>query len=182
MKIRLLTIYCLLIFNLISAQNSNNRLNDYEASLIQIIQKDSTDFYATIDNNDFKFGTQFKGATFINIVKHQGQILVQPLGTGRLYEIVQKDNVYFSKRIDSTIHSGVNFFSKTFFTRDTLYQFGGLGFWNIRGLITFFSKQTNQWELVQTNRDVPSFFDNSQDAITYVSNDANHPKFYISNS
>ncbi len=182
MKTRLLTYCGLLIFNLISAQNTNNRLNDYETRLIQVIQKDSADFHTTIDNNDFKFGTEYKGATFINIVKHHGQILVQPLGTGRLYEIVQKDNAYFSKRIDSTIHSGVNFFSKTFFTRDTLYQFGGLGFWNIRGLLTFFSQQTNQWELVQTNRDVPSFFDNSQDAITYVSDDPNHPKFYLTNS
>jgi hypothetical protein len=182
MKTGLLTFCGLLIFNLICAQNTNNRLNDYETRLIQVIQKDSADFHTTIDNNDFKFGTEYKGATFINIVKHHGQILVQPLGTGRLYEIVQKDNAYFSKRIDSTIHSGVNFFSKTFFTRDTLYQFGGLGFWNIRGLLTFFSQQTNQWELVQTNRDVPSFFDNSQDAITYVSYDPNHPKFYLSNS
>ena len=152
MKTRLLTFCGLLIINLISAQNTNNRLNDYEASLIEVIQKDSADFYTTIDNNEFKFGTEYKGATFINIVKHQGQILVQPLGTGRLYEIVQKDNAYFSKRIDSTIHSGVNFFSKTFFARDTLYQFGGLGFWTIRGIMTFFSKQTDQWELIQTNR------------------------------
>ncbi len=182
MKTRLLTFCGLLMINLISAQNTNNRLNDYEVNLIQVIQKDSADFYTTIDNNEFKFGTAYKGATFLNIVKHQGQILVQPIGTGRLYEIVQKDNAYFSKRIDSTIHSGVNFFSKTFFTRDTLYQFGGLGFWNIRGLLTFFSKQTNQWELVQTNRDVPSFFDNNQDAVLYISDNPIHPKMYLSNS
>ncbi|MFZ9404266.1 MAG: hypothetical protein ACO252_07730, partial [Sediminibacterium sp.] len=96
MKTRLLTFCGLLIFNLISAQNTNNRLNDYETRLIQVIQKDSADFSTTIDNNEFKFGTEYKGATFINIVKHHGQILVQPLGTGRLYEIVQKDNAYFS--------------------------------------------------------------------------------------
>ena len=90
MKTGLLTFYCLLIFNLISAQNTNNRLNDYEASLIQVIQKDSADFYTTIDNNEFKFGTDFKGVTYTNLVKHKGQIYVQPLGTGRIYEIVQK--------------------------------------------------------------------------------------------
>jgi hypothetical protein len=182
MKTGLLTIFGLLIFNLISAQNTNNRLNDYEVSLIQIIQKDSADFFTTIDNNEFKFGTDFKGVTYTNLVKHKGQIYVQPLGTGRLYEIVQKDNAYFSKRIDSTIHSGVNFFSKTFFARDTLYQFGGLGFWTIRGIMTFFSKETNQWELVQTNRAVPSFFDLNQDAVTHVIDHPKNPKLYLSNS
>jgi hypothetical protein len=137
---------------------------------------------STIDNNEFQFGTDFRGATYSNIVKHKGKILIQPLGTGRLYEIVKENNTYRSKRIDSTLHSGVNFFSKTFFTRDTLYQFGGLGFWNIRGLLTFFSKQTNQWELIQTNRDVPCFFDNSQDAVLQVYDDPSHPKMYLSNT
>ncbi|MEN9701466.1 MAG: hypothetical protein RIR55_786 [Bacteroidota bacterium] len=182
MKNILITLLILLNFIIAKAQNANGILKNHELSLIQLLEKDSGDLQTTIDNNEFQFGTYFKGATYINIVKHKGKILIQPLGTGRLYEIVKENNTYRSIRIDSTLHSGVNFFSKTFYVRDTLYQFGGLGFWNIRGLLTFFSKQTNQWELVQTNRDVPSFFDNSQDAITYVSDYPNHPKLYLSNS
>jgi hypothetical protein len=182
MKNILITLLILLNFIIANAQNANGILKNHELSLIQLLEKDSGDLQTTIDNNEFQFGTYFKGATYINIVKHKGKILIQPLGTGRLYEIVKENNTYRSRRIDSTLHSGVNFFSKTFYVRDTLYQFGGLGFWNIRGLLTFFSKQTNQWELVQTNRDVPSFFDNSQDAITYVSDYPNHPKLYLSNS
>ena len=182
MKNILITLLILLNFIIAKAQNANGILKNHELSLIQLLEKDSGDLQTTIDNNEFQFGTYFKGATYINIVKHKGKILIQPLGTGRLYEIVKENSTYRSIRIDSTLHSGVNFFSKTFYVRDTLYQFGGLGFWNIRGLLTFFSKQTNQWELVQTNRDVPSFFDNSQDAITYVSDYPNHPKLYLSNS
>ena len=182
MKNIFITLLILLNYVFANAQNANGNLKNHELSLIQLLEKDSGDLQTTIDNNEFQFGTYFKGATYINIVKHKGKILIQPLGTGRLYEIVKENNTYRSIRIDSTLHSGVNFFSKTFYVRDTLYQFGGLGFWNIRGLLTFFSKQTNQWELVQTNRDVPSFFDNSQDAITYVSDYPNHPKLYLSNS
>jgi hypothetical protein len=163
-------------------KDRSNVLKKHEISLLQLIEKDSGDLQTTLDNNEFQFGTDFKGATYSNIVKHKGQILFQPLGTGRLYEIVKENNTYRSKRIDSTLHSGVNFFSKTFFTRDTLYQFGGLGFWNIRGLLTFFSKQTNQWELIQTNRDVPSFFDLDKDAILQIYDHPIHPKLYLSNS
>lgn len=182
MKKELLSICFLLIFTLLSAQKGNNVLKDYEISLIKLIEKDTADFYSTIDNNEFQFGTDFKGATFLNIAKQKGQIYIQPLGTGRLYQIIKNNDTYRSIRIDSTIHSGVNFFSKTFFTRDTLYQFGGLGFWSIRGLLTFFSRQTDQWELIQTNRAVPSFFDNFQDAVINVKDDGVQPKLYISNS
>ncbi len=182
MKNLLLSLITLFICVASIAQNGNSELKNYEISLIEILEKDSSDLQTTIDNNEFQFGADFKGATYSNIVKHKGKIFIQPLGTGRLYEIVKENNTYRTKRIDSTLHSGVNFFSKTFFTRDTLYQFGGLGFWNIRGLITFFSKQTNQWELVQTNRDVPSFFDIDKDAILQVNDDPTHPKLYLSNS
>ena len=172
----------MLIFTLLSAQKGNNVLKDYEISLIKLIEKDTADFYSTIDNNEFKFGADFTGGTYLNIVKQKGKIFIQPLGTGRLYQIIKNNDTYRSIRIDSTIHSGVNFFSKTFFTRDTLYQFGGLGFWSIRGLLTFFSRQTDQWELIQTNRAVPSFFDNFQDAVINVKDDGVQPKLYISNS
>ena len=182
MKNIFITLLILLNYVFANAQNGNGYLKNHELSLIQLIEKDSGDMQSTIDNNEFQFGTDFRGATYSNIVKHKGKILIQPLGTGRLYEIVKENNTYRSKRIDSTLHSGVNFFSKTFFTRDTLYQFGGLGFWNIRGLLTFFSKQTNQWELIQTNRDVPCFFDNSQDAVLQVYDDPSHPKMYLSNT
>ncbi len=182
MKNIFITLLILLNYVFTNAQNANGNLKNHELSLIQLIEKDSGDMQSTIDNNEFQFGTDFRGATYSNIVKHKGKILIQPLGTGRLYEIVKENNTYRSKRIDSTLHSGVNFFSKTFFTRDTLYQFGGLGFWNIRGLLTFFSQQTNQWELIQTNRDVPCFFDNSQDAVLQVYDEPSHPKMYLSNT
>ena len=182
MKNIFITLLILLNYVFANAQNANGNLKNHELSLIQLIEKDSGDMQSTIDNNEFQFGTDFRGATYSNIVKHKGKILIQPLGTGRLYEIVKENNTYRSKRIDSTLHSGVNFFSKTFFTRDTLYQFGGLGFWNIRGLLTFFSQQTNQWELIQTNRDVPCFFDNSQDAVLQVYDEPSHPKMYLSNT
>ncbi|MCE2844029.1 MAG: hypothetical protein LW604_02260 [Sediminibacterium sp.] len=182
MKKEILSIFLLLIFNVLVAQKGNNVLKDYEISFIELIQKDSGDFYTTIDNNEFQFGSDFRGATFLNFVKQKGQIFIQPLGTGRLYQIIEDNKKYRTIRIDSTIHSGVNFFSKTFFARDTLYQFGGLGFWSIRGIMTFFSKQTDQWELIQTNRAVPSFFDNFQEAVINIKDDAKAPKLYVSNS
>ena len=177
-----LIILLLNLFNGLFAQKVSNPLKKYEISLLNLIEQDSTDFYTTIDNNEFKLGTDFSGATFINIAKHKGELYLQPLGTGKLYQILKINNEYVTKRIDSTIHSGVNFFSKSFFLRDTLYNYGGLGFWGIRGIITFFSKQTNQWELIQSNTAIPSFFDYNQDAVVHINNSSTNPKMYLSNA
>ena len=182
MKKILFTILFLNAFNGLIAQKVSNPLKNYEISLLNLIEQDSTDFYATIDNNEFKFGTDFTGATFMNIAKHNGEIFLHPPGTGRLYSIRKINNQYEIKRIDSTIHSGVNFFSKSFFARDTLYNYGGLGFWGIRGIITFFSKQTNQWELIQSNTSIPSFFDYNQDAVVHINNSSTKPTMYLSNA
>ena len=182
MKKILFTILFLNAFNGLIAQKVSNPLKNYEISLLNLIEQDSTDFYATIDNNEFKFGTDFTGATFMNIAKHKGEIFLHPPGTGRLYSIRKINNQYEIKRIDSTIHSGVNFFSKSFFARDTLYNYGGLGFWGIRGIITFFSKQTNQWELIQSNTSIPSFFDYNQDAVVHINNSSTKPTMYLSNA
>lgn len=182
MKKNLLIILLLNLFNGLFAQKVSNPLKKYEISFLDLITQDSSDFYTTIDNNEFKLGTDFTGATFMNIAKHKGEIYLHPLGTGRLYQIQKINNQYKTKRVDSTIHSGVNFFSKSFFARDTLYNYGGLGFWGIRGIITFFSKQTNQWELIQSNSAIPSFFDYNQDAVLHINNSSTNPKMYLSNA
>ena len=182
MKKIFLIILLLNLFNGLFAQKVSNPLKKYEISFLDLILKDSADFHTTIDNNEFKFGTDMKGATFLNITKNKGNIYLQPLGTGRLYKLYKENNAYQTKRIDSTVHSGVNFFSKNFIVRDTMYQYGGLGFWTIRGIMTFFSPQTNQWELVQTNKSIPCFFDYQQDAIIHVSTKEPNPKLYLSNA
>ena len=49
-------------------------------------------------------------------------------------------------------------------------------------MITYFSTQTSQWELVQSNRAVPCFFDNQNEAIMHFDDDRKDPKLYVSNS
>jgi len=117
MKKIFLIILLLNLFNGLFAQKVSNPLKKYEISFLDLIIQDSSDFYTTIDNNEFKLGTDFTGATFINIAKHKGELYLHPLGTGRLYQIQKINNQYKTKRVDSTIHSGVNFFSKSFFAR-----------------------------------------------------------------
>lgn len=175
-------VFLLFLAQPIIAQKESNLLKKHEISLLSILLSDTINNTSFLLSNSFDFGIDNQLFTNSNIIKKGKDVYIQPLGTGRLYKAFKSNNDIKVSRIDETIHSGVNFYAQNFFVRDTLYQFGGLGFWQIRGLISYFSKQTNQWELVQTNRAVQCFFDNQNEAIMHFDDSRIDPKLYVSNS
>ena len=182
MKKVIVIVSFILLQNGLSAQKESNLLKKHEKSLLSLLLSDSiNNTYFTL-NNAFNFGLDNQIFTNSNIIKHGKEVFIQPLGTGRLYKAYNDKNGVGITRIDKTIHSGVSFFSQNFFIKDTLYQYGGLGFWQIRGTISYYSTQTNQWELLQTNRAVQSFFDEQKDAIMHFDDNRPDPKLYVSNS
>ena len=182
MKKALIIFSILLWMQPLIAQKESNLLKKHEISLLKLLLADSINNASFILNNTFNFGLDDELFTFSNIIKKGKDVYIQPLGTGRLYQAINADNEVGVIRIDETIHSGVSFYARNFVLNDTLYQYGGLGFWQIRGIISYFSKQTNQWELVQTNRAVQSFFSNQNDAILHLDDNPSEPKLYLSNA
>ena len=142
------------------AQKENNLLKKHEIQLLTLLLSDSTNNTVFTVKNTFTFGLENVLFTTSNIIKKGKDVYIQPLGTGQLYKAFNKYGKIGIERIDQTVHSGVSFYAQNLFVKDTLFQIGGLGFWQIRGLITYYSTKTNQWELVQTNRAVQCFFDN----------------------
>lgn len=50
------------------------------------------------------------------------------------------------ERVDHSYYRGYNCYAAKFLRRDTLYSFGGYGFWQTNGLQTFFKNATREWE------------------------------------
>ena len=48
-------------------------------------------------------------------------------------------------RLDATFFKGYNFGSTVFMRKDTLFSFGGYGFWHYNNTQTFFDKNTKEW-------------------------------------
>lgn len=164
------------------AQSNIFALKSHEIELIQILLADSLhEANFNISSKTFNFGLDESLFGHFSILKNKKEILLQPIGTGRLYKVEQNSQGIYLKRIDKTVHSGTNFSAKNFFIHDTLYQFGGLGFWQIRGIMTQFSNETKQWELIKTNKAVTSYFVDNNDAVLHVENGLN-PVLYVSNS
>jgi len=159
-----------------------NPLTKAETSFLDFITRDSTnDLNLHFFYDNFRFGFHPKMANGIALLKHKKSLLLQPLGSGRLYQVIKSgESNYQLNRIDATFHTGVNFGSINWMYHDTVFQFGGIGFWKIKDHFTFFSNKTHEWELYSSNKKVPVFQSPNSGILFYV--DQNKGKFYLSNS
>ena len=66
-------------------------------------------------------------------------------GTGKVFKLDTALGVV--TRLDETYHHGYNFDSYQFVRKDTVYSFGGYGFWMQNNLLTFFSDVRKEWSL-----------------------------------
>jgi len=141
----------------------SNPLQEQEIALLNIITADSVNsLNLKLNSSLFNFGLDTKNFKNITLIKKGKNTWIQPSGTGKLFKIEKNKSSYALIKIDSTVHSGVNYQAFTFQLNDTIFQYGGSGFWNMRGIMTYFSPQTHEWELYPSNAIVNGYddFDN----------------------
>jgi hypothetical protein len=68
-------------------------------------------------------------------------------GTGIVFDFDEARGLL--TKVDRTHYSGYNFGASVFLRKDTLYSFGGSGFWNFSKALTFFDKQSKEWENIK---------------------------------
>jgi uncharacterized membrane protein len=73
--------------------------------------------------------------------------------TNQVYHFNFKSRVL--ERIDKTYYRGYNCFSTKFMRKDTLFNFGGYGFWQTINIQSFFRKSSNEWESYSPLNDAP---------------------------
>jgi hypothetical protein len=159
----------------------SNPLQEQEIALLNIITADSVNsLNLKLNSSLFNFGLDTKTFKHIALIKKGKNTWVQPSGTGKLFKIEKNKSSYALIRIDSTLHSGVNYQSFTFILHDTIFQYGGSGFWNMRGIMTYFSPQTHEWELYPSNA-IVNGYDDFDNIIKYKV-DASTNKLFASKS
>jgi hypothetical protein len=159
-----------------------NPLSKVEIALLDFVTKDtSNDLLLNFLKEDFRLGVTKKLSNGTNLIKRKGKLYIQILGTGRLYEIAKKSqgNYQFT-RIDSTIHIGSNFSTLNWMYKDTLFQFGGTGFWKVRDYMSYFSPQTHEWEIYNTENSASISLSDKNSVLYFM--DEKLGKLYLSNS
>jgi hypothetical protein len=73
-------------------------------------------------------------------------------GTGQIFKATKliNDQIEFT-RIDSTWQFGDNYVAINFHFHDTIYSFGGYGFWHLNGQLRHFSLSDHEWFIDKIN-------------------------------
>lgn len=90
-----------------------------------------------------------------HLVKNKKGLFLLPDGTGRVYKVERTGNSMTIVRQDSSEFFGYNFGCFPFTFNDTLYSFGGYGYWRFNGNLRVFIPQKGGWELENLNREIP---------------------------
>ena len=85
---------------------------------------------------------------FINDKKNEFYI-VQKSG-GLVFKSINNE----IKRIDKSYDHDMTNLSDVFIRNDTIFKFGGYGYWGARNFFTFFCQKTLEWEYYKTNQSI----------------------------
>jgi hypothetical protein len=92
-----------------------------------------------------------KQANF-KLIRNKSGLYALADGSGQVYKATTlTENIISFTRIDSTLFFGNNFKSIKFSYNDTLYSFGGYGFWQMNGLLTHFNPGA-EWSINKINK------------------------------
>ena len=129
--------------------NNNGKiyiLNDHHLKVYNYSQKLVDEFPIDSVPLDFGFPKSFQ-TVFI-----KDKLYISSVGGGMMYSIVN-DTL---KRIDNSFNHKMTIESAVFTHRDTIFKFGGYGYWSARKFMTYFSFDTMEWEFYkQTGSNIP---------------------------
>jgi hypothetical protein len=128
-----------------------------------------------------------KGDHFVS----EGKLICVFGGTGSIFSMDTVNRTI--RRLDRTSHSGYNFDAYQFERRDTIFSFGGYGFWTENNLLTYFSTLRKEWNVYSVGSFPPynpdfspgptykfAFYDEGEDAL-YVLRQRTFYRYTFSN-
>lgn len=154
--IRLLLFVCFLCISSFAIQGQSITLEG-NALLRYLNQKDSSVSFVRFMNE----GLEIQGPTYKDnlrvktLIRSNNGLFLMIYGKGRVYKVLQTDAAQtVIERIDSTLFFGNNFNALDFSYQDTLFSFGGYGFWRFNGQLRYFI-EGGEWNIVQLNDEEP---------------------------
>jgi hypothetical protein len=169
----------LILFSFISLISSAQTYSVKKDSLFSFL------YFSKGNINDINiFNNQYNSYLFLPIkissetpsqklIKNNNGLYILIDGTGQVYKAIasNKDSISFA-RVDSTIYFGHNFSSIKFSYLDSIYNFGGTGYWHFFGHLIYFH-EGSEWEIIKLNNEYHvnsniSYFDADKGELYYI--------------
>ncbi len=98
----------------------------------------------------------------------KGKQLITIDGTGQIYAL--NTQLKTLTRLDNTFYRGYNFQAIKFVNNDTLFSVGGVGFWHLNNVESYYSARANEWELYKNPISGPTRISNSYGGFDHKQN------------
>ena len=140
-----------------------------EQRLADILVRDTTSSTVSYLPKGYWFGLSDRSYGYLKLVKNGARNYLLRDGTHEVYLLRKDQNNIFLDRQDSSVFYGDNFLSMTFLRKDTIYQYGGYGFWNTRDFFMYYRSTNQDWEFLSGGQGLPNelnyhWYDEREDA------------------
>ncbi len=141
-----------LVFTLLPAllfARDSTMLIPPEKYLLDLVTSDTVSHTVSYLPRGYGFGIQDRGDRNLILVK-QGKLNYLLMdGTNRVYLATKTGSGFRLIRQDRSTHEGANYIMMAFARKDTLYQYGGYGFWKVRDFFTQYNPGIREWEFLE---------------------------------
>ena len=165
----------LLILTILSSTVFAQTYRDWskpEQLLAEILLRDTTSRMVSYLPKGYWFGLTDRSHGYLKLVKKGGENYLLRDGTHQVFLLRKDKGNMFLDRQDSSVFYGDNFLSMTFLRKDTIYQYGGYGFWNTRDFFMYYRNSNQDWEFLTGGNGLPN-------ELNYHWYDAKEDAFYI---
>ena len=114
-----------------------------------LINKNNALYYRSISENitdTLPVDDDFE-SEFVRLVTSNNKPYVVSISGGKIWSVERSG----LKRIDNSFDHKMTFGSNVFVHRDTIFKFGGYGYWSNRNFLTYFNTTSREWEYYQVN-------------------------------
>ena len=144
-----------------------------EHTILNIIQSDSISDLITYLPKSYRFNINNPDYNYSILLKSGKNNYLLQDGSNQVHRLENVNGKPKFMRIDSTVFGGDNFANMAFLRKDTLYQYGGYGFWRNRDFFTRYRPNTHDWEFLSGGNGLQNtltfnFFSRAEDAFYVV--------------
>lgn len=161
--------WCVLLTSSVMARQP---LTAPEREFLRLVTSDTASHTVCYLPKRYSLGLEDREESRLVMVKSGRRVFFLRDGTHRVYALEGGESDWSLRRIDSSVHAGDNYHMMAFERKDTLYEYGGYGFWQTRDFFTRYNAQAGGWEFLTGGEGLPN-------ELVYHCYDPRDDRFYV---
>lgn len=153
-----------------------------EKLLADILLRDTVSQTVAYLPKGYWFGLPDRSHGCLVLIKNGPRNFLLRDGTHQVHLLERTDHDLKVRRLDSSVFAGDNFLMMAFMRKDTIYQYGGYGFWNTRDFFMRYRAANRDWDFLTGGDGLPNelnyhYYDAATDAFYVIGSisSSHHP-------